>query len=219
MATKIETWFDERIGWSKVWDTIFLRKIPKVNWLYTLGSATLFLVMNQIITGILLTIYYVPTPDHAYDSVQYITAEVPAGWFIRGLHHWGASAMIFFVGLHMLRVIFHGAYKYPREVTWFSGVFLLLITVGFGFTGYLLPWDQKAYWATTVGTRIAGTGPIVGTWIMRIIRGGEDLSAVTLARFFGVHVWTLPALLLVLTGFHLYLVIRNGITAVPHKED
>jgi quinol-cytochrome oxidoreductase complex cytochrome b subunit len=219
MASNIGTWLDERIGWRNVWDAIFLRKIPKVNWLYTLGSASLFVAINQIVTGILLTIYYVPTPDHAYDSIQYITSEVPAGWLIRGLHHWGASAMVVLVGLHMLRVIFHGAYKYPREMTWFSGVLLLLITIGFGFTGYLLPWDQKAYWATTVGTRIAGSAPFVGDWVLRIIRGGEDLSAITLARFFGVHVWALPALLLLLVSFHLYLVIRNGISAVPHRED
>jgi len=219
MSTKFGSWLDERAGWRGVWEAIFLRKIPKVNWAYTLGSATLFLAFNQMITGILLTIYYVPTPDHAYDSVQFITTQVPAGWFIRGLHHWGASAMVVMVVLHMLRVIFHGAYKFPREVTWFSGVFLLLLTIGFGFTGYLLPWDQKAFWATTVGTRIAATAPLVGDTVLRIMRGGEELSAVTLARFFGVHVWVLPALLLLVVGVHLYLVIRNGISAVPHRED
>ena len=219
MATKFGNWLDERAGWRPVWEAIFLRKIPKVNWLYTLGSAALFLCVNQAVTGILLTIYYVPTPDHAYDSVQYITTQVAAGWFIRGLHHWGASAMVVVVVLHMLRVIFFGAYKYPREVTWFTGVFLLLITVGLGFTGYLLPWDQKAFWATTVGTRIAATAPFVGDTILRIMRGGEEISAVTLARFFGVHVWVLPATLMLLVGVHLYLVIRNGISAVPHRED
>jgi len=219
MATQIGNWLDERVGWRNVWGAIFLRKIPKTNWLYTLGSASLFVTINQIITGILLTIYYVPTPDHAYDSVQYITTQVPAGWLIRGLHHWGASAMVVLVVLHMLRVIFYGAYKYPREVTWFSGVILLLVTIGFGFTGYLLPWDQKAYWATTVGTRIAGTPPLIGDYILRIVRGGEELSAVTLARFFGVHVWVLPVLLLLLIGFHMYLVIRIGITAVPKRGE
>ena len=219
MATKLGTWLEERTGWGKVWEAIFLRKIPKVNWFYTLGSAALFLSVNQIVTGILLTIYYVPTPDHAYDSVMYITTEVPAGWFIRGMHHWGASAMVLMVVFHMLRVILYAAYKYPREVTWLSGVFLLLITVGFGFTGYLLPWDQKAFWATTVGTRIAGSAPFVGDWLLRIMRGGDELSAVTLARFFGVHVWVLPAVLLLLVGIHMYLVIRNGISAVPHREE
>ncbi len=219
MATRVAGWLDERLGWRRVWEAIFLRKVPKVNWLYTLGSATLFVAVNQIVTGILLTIYYVPTPDHAYDSVQYITTQVPAGWLIRGLHHWGASAMVILTALHMLRVILHGAYKYPREVTWFSGVGLLLLVLGFGFTGYLLPWDQKAFWATTVGTRIAGVAPVVGDWILRVMRGGEELSAVTLARFFGAHIWILPAGLLGLLLVHLYLVVRNGISAMPRRED
>jgi quinol-cytochrome oxidoreductase complex cytochrome b subunit len=212
-------WLDERIGWRSIWNAIFLRKVPKVNWFYALGSATLFVAALQIFTGILLTIYYVPTPDHAYDSVQFITTQVPAGWLIRGLHHYGASAMVILTVLHMIRVIIYGAYKYPREITWFTGVGLLLVTVGFGFTGYLLPWDQKAFWATTVGTRIAGVAPVVGDPILRIMRGGEDLSAVTLARFFGVHVWVLPAALLLLLIIHIYLVIRIGISAVPKRDE
>lgn len=219
MSARLGNWLDERFGWRSVWTAIFLRKIPHVNWLYTLGSATLFIATLQIVTGILLTIYYVPTPDHAYDSVIYITTQLPAGWFIRGLHHWGASAMIILTGLHLLRVFFYGAYKYPREVTWLTGVMLLLVVVGFGFTGYLLPWDQKAYWATTVGTRIAGVAPGVGEWILRIMRGGDDLSAVTLARFFGAHVWVLPAALLTLIVIHMYLVIRIGITNVPERNE
>jgi quinol-cytochrome oxidoreductase complex cytochrome b subunit len=219
MLAKLANWLDERLGWRDVWEAIFLRKVPKVNWFYTLGSATLFLAVNQAVTGILLTIYYVPTPDHAYDSVQYITTQVAMGWLIRGMHHWGASAMIVTVVLHMLRVIFYGAYKYPRELTWISGVVLLLIVVGFGFTGYLLPWDQKSYWATTVGTRIAGTPPIIGDYLLRIMRGGPELSAVTLARFFGTHVWVLPATLALLIGGHLYMVIKLGISAVPKKGE
>lgn len=219
MGAQLGNWLDDRLAWRKVWEAIFLRKIPKVNWLYTLGSATLFVAFLQVFTGILLTIYYVPTPDHAYDSVQYITTQVPAGWLIRGLHHWGASAMVVLTVLHMLRVILYGAYKFPREVTWFTGVFLLLVVIGFGFTGYLLPWDQKAYWATTVGTRIAGVAPLVGDWVLLVMRGGEELSAVTLARFYGVHIWVLPATLSLLVVVHMYLVIRHGISAVPGRED
>ena len=219
MVTSIGNWLDERVGWKKAWEAIFLRKVPKVNWLYTLGSASLFLAVSQIITGILLTVYYVPTPDHAYDSVQFITSQVPAGWLIRGLHHWGASALVVVSVLHMLRIVFHGSYKYPREVTWFTGVGLLLIVIGFGFTGYLLPWDQKAFWATTVGTRIAGVAPVVGDSILRLLRGGESLSAVTLARFCGGHVWMLPAALLLLLLAHLYLVIRIGISAPPRRGE
>jgi quinol-cytochrome oxidoreductase complex cytochrome b subunit len=219
MLANIGNWLNERFGWRSVWEAIFLRKIPHVNWFYTLGSATLFVAVNQAITGILLTLYYVPTPDHAYDSVVYITTQLPMGWLIRGLHHWGASAMVVLTVAHLLRVFFFGAYKFPREVTWMTGVILLIVVIGFGFTGYLLPWDQRAYWATTVGTRIVGVAPVVGDWLLRIARGGNELSAVTLARFFGTHVWVLPAALALLVGVHLYLVIRNGISAIPGKDE
>ena len=219
MAARFGTWLDERLGWRRVWEALFLRQIPKVNWLYTLGSATLFLAVNQLVTGILLTIYYVPTPDQAHATVQFITNQVPAGWLIRGLHHYGASAMVVLAVLHMLRVVYHGAYKYPREVTWFSGVALLIVVLGFGFTGYLLPWDQKAFWATTVGTRIAEVTPVVGEWILLLLRGGEELTGVTLARFYGMHVWALPAALLLILSLHIYLVFRIGISSPPGKED
>ena len=212
------SWLDERTGWKQIWTVLFLRKIPKVNWAYTLGSATLFVAINQIVTGILLTIFYVPSPQDAYDSVRYITNTVTLGWLIRGLHHWGASAMVVLAVAHMLRVIIHGAYKYPREVTWITGVGLLLVVIAFGFTGYLLPWDQKAYWATTVGTRIVEVTPIIGDWLLRLLRGGTQLSGVTLTRFFGMHVWVLPAALLLLLATHIFLVFRIGISAPPKKE-
>ena len=213
------SWLDERTGLRSIYETIFLRKIPKVNWWFTLGSATLFVVVNQFVTGILLTVYYVPSVQDAYDTVIYIDNTLPLGWLVRGLHHWGATAMVALAILHMLRVIVHGAYKYPRELTWLTGVVLLLLTFAFGFTGYLLPWDQKAYWATIVGTRIVEVVPVVGDWLLRLARGGEDLSAVTLSRFFGIHVWILPALLLLFVTAHLFLVVRIGISAPPKKED
>ena len=219
MTTRIGTWLDDRVGWRSVWNTVFVRKVPKVNWWYTLGSAALFVVILQGVTGILLTIYYVPSPDQAYDSVQYITTQVPAGWLIRGVHHWGASLLVILSVLHMVRVIYYGAYKYPREITWFTGVGLLVVVIGFGFTGYLLPWDQKAFWATTVGTRIAEVTPFVGDTFLRIMRGGQELTAVTLTRFFGVHVWVLPAMLIGLLAFHLYLIVRIGISDVPEKGE
>ncbi len=219
MTTRIGTWLDDRLGWRSIWDTVFIRKVPKVNWWYTLGSATLFVAVMQGITGILLTIYYVPSPDQAYDSVLYITTQVPAGWLIRGVHHWGASLLVVLSVLHMVRVIIYGAYKFPREVTWFTGVGLLIVVIGFGFTGYLLPWDQKAFWATTVGTRIAEVTPVIGESLLRIMRGGQELTAVTLARFFGVHVWVLPVILLGLLGIHLYLIVRLGISDVPEKGE
>jgi len=219
MASKVYEWLDERLGLGTIYDTVLDRNVPKVNWFYTLGSATLFLFTMQAVTGIFLTVYYVPSPDHAYDSIQYIMNGVAFGWLIRGIHHWGATLMVITVFLHMLRTFYFGAYKFPRELTWITGVILLLSTLGMGFTGYLLPWNQKAYWATTVGTEIAGTVPFIGSFIESILRGGTDLSAVTLARFFAVHIWFLPAVIIALIGVHIYMVIRIGISAVPSKDD
>jgi quinol-cytochrome oxidoreductase complex cytochrome b subunit len=164
-------------------------------------------------------VYYVPHPDQAYESVNYITNEVAFGWLIRGIHHWGATLMVIVVFLHMLRTFYYAAYKYPREVTWLTGVLLLLVTLGMGFTGYLLPWNQRAYWATTVGTSIAGTVPLLGPFIESALRGGDELSALTLARFFSAHIWMLPAALAGLIGFHIYLVIRLGISHIPAEDE
>lgn len=219
MSTKLGDWINERSGWRDHYAAVFLRKIPKINWFYTLGSATLFTMVIQIVTGILLTLYYVPEPQQAYASVSYITNELPFGWLIRGLHHWGASAMVLLVVLHMVRVIIYGAYKYPREFTWITGVGLLLLTFSFGFTGYLLPWDQRAYWATVVGTQIGEVTPVVGDTLRAVMLGGEEISGLTLSRFYGAHVWVLPSVLLLLVGIHIYLVIRNGITSVPKRGE
>jgi quinol-cytochrome oxidoreductase complex cytochrome b subunit len=219
MASRLFTWLDERLGLKTIYDIVLDRKIPKVNWAFTLGSATLFLVVTQGITGILLSAYYVPHPEQAYDSIQYIMNDVTFGWLIRGIHHWGATLMVIFVFLHMLRTFFYAAYKYPRELTWITGVFLLLVTLGMGFTGYLLPWNQRAYWATTVGTSIVETIPWIGPFLMEALRGGTELSTLTLARFFSAHVWILPAILLSLLGIHLYLVVKLGISHIPQEEE
>jgi quinol-cytochrome oxidoreductase complex cytochrome b subunit len=219
MVQKIFAWLDERLGLTTIYNTVLDRKVPKVNWWFTLGSASLFLFVMQGITGILLSIYYVPSPDHAYDSIQYIMTGVSFGWLIRGIHHWGASLMVLVVFIHMLRTFFYAAYKYPREFTWFTGVILLLSTLGMGFTGYLLPWNQKAYWATTVGTSIAGIVPVLGPFLNRVLRGGTDLSAVTLVRFFSAHIWWLPAIIALMIGVHMYMVIKLGISSVPKEED
>ena len=218
-AERFIDWLDERAGVLTVWTTVFDRKIPKVNWWYTLGSASFFLAAMQAATGIFLSVYYVPTPEEAYISIEYIMNDVAFGWLVRGVHHWGATLMVVVVFLHMLRVFYYGAYKYPREVTWLTGVFLLLVTMGLGFTGYLLPWNQRAYWATAVGTSIVGTVPLVGDFLLRVLRGGEDVTLVTLTRFFGVHIWFLPAALFGLMGTHLYLVIRNGISYMPKRDE
>lgn len=219
MATKVFTWLDERLGLSSIYDLVFDRKVPKVNWWFTLGSASLFLFVMQGITGMFLAVYYVPDPQKAYASIQFIMDGVTFGWLIRGIHHWGATLMVIFVFVHMLRTFFMGAYKFPREITWVTGVILLLATLGMGFTGYLLPWNQRAYWATTVGTAIAGTVPVLGDFILRVLRGGTDLSAVTLARFFAVHIWFLPIIIISLIGVHFYLVIRLGISSQPKKDE
>lgn len=219
MTSKVFEWLDERLGLGTIYNNVLDRNVPRTNWFYTLGSATLFLFTMQVVTGIFLTVYYVPSPDHAYDSIQYIMNGVAFGWLIRGIHHWGATLMVITIFLHMLRTFFFGAYKFPRELTWLTGVGLLLSTLGMGFTGYLLPWNQKAYWATTVGTEIAGTVPFIGPFIESVLRGGTDLSAVTLARFFSVHIWFLPAVIISLIGVHIYMVIRIGISAIPSKDD
>jgi quinol-cytochrome oxidoreductase complex cytochrome b subunit len=219
VVAKVYNWLDERLGLTPIYNTVFDRKVPKVNWWFTLGSASLFLFVLQAVTGIFLAVYYVPSPDHAYESIEYIMNGVAFGWLIRGIHHWGASLMVFFVFIHMLRTFYFAAYKYPREITWLTGVVLLLATLGMGFTGYLLPWNQRAYWATTVGTEIAGTAPFIGDFILRVLRGGNDLSAVTLARFFAVHIWFLPAVIALIIGVHMYLVIRLGISSIPTEDD
>lgn len=219
MAERIWTWLDERLGLTAIYNTTLDRKVPKVNWSFTLGSATLFLAVLQAATGIFLTAYYVPHPDQAYDSINYIMNDVAFGWLIRGIHHWGATLMVITVVLHMLRTFIYGAYKYPREVTWLTGVLLLLVTLGMGFTGYLLPWNQRAYWATTVGTSITETIPFVGPFVNEALRGGSDLSTLTLVRFFSAHIWMLPAALFGIIGVHIYLVIRLGISHIPSKDE
>ncbi|MBI1806974.1 MAG: cytochrome b N-terminal domain-containing protein [Ignavibacteria bacterium] len=216
-------WLDERTGLKKIWETLFARKIPEskgsVAWFYTLGSACLFVFVVQVITGVLLAMNYVPSPDHAYDSVRFIDKQVFLGHFLRGLHKWGATFMVVVVLLHMLRVYFMGAYKYPREVTWMMGVVILLLVMAFSFTGYLLPWDQKAYWATAVGANIAGQTPVVGSHVAKILKGGEEMGVATLTRFYALHVLVLPILTALLVGIHLFLVVWHGISEPPEKTN
>lgn len=219
MKETVFQWLDERLGLTTLYKVLLDRKVPKVNWWFTLGSANLFLFALQLITGMLLTVYYVPSPDHAYDSIQYIMNSVAFGWLIRGIHHWGASLMVLIVFFHMVHTFTYAAYKYPRELTWLTGVVLLLTTLGMGFTGYLLPWNQKAYWATTVGTSIAGTVPFIGEWILKVLRGGTDLSAVTLMRFYSVHIWWLPATIVAIISIHMYMVVRLGVAGPPAKDE
>ena len=219
MLKKLFAWLDERLGLNDIYKAVLDRPEPKGNWWNTLGSASMFLFVMQALTGIFLSVYYTPSPDHAYDSIQYIMNGVAFGWLIRGIHHWGASLMVLVVFIHMIRVFVTASYKYPRELTWLIGVGLLLCTLGMGFTGYLLPWNQKAYWATTVGTSIAGSVPWIGPFILKVLHGGPELSALTLTRFFAAHIWMLPVALAGLMGIHLFLIIRKGESQFPGKDD
>jgi len=211
MRRTVWGWIDSRLKLGSVRHLLLDEPIPGgASWVYVFGSITLFFFVLQLVTGILLTVYYAPTPDHAYDSVQYIEHQVTMGWFIRGLHHWGASAMIVAIGLHMLQVYLYGAYKPPRELMWMAGVVLFILVLMFSFTGYLLPWDQKAYWATQVGTNMIGTVPVIGDWLVKIARGGTELGALTLNRFFSMHALMFPWLTVGLIGLHLFILRRVG---------
>ena len=211
MPSRIYEWLDNRLNLKAVERTLLDEPIPGgASWIYVFGSATLFLFVLQAVTGMFLAVYYAPTPDHAYDSVQFIENQVTFGWFVRGLHHWGASGMMIAVGLHMLQVFLYGAYKPPRELMWMVGVLLLLIVMAFAFTGYLLPWDQTAYWATQVGINMVGSVPVVGDLLIKVLRGGETLGALTLSRFFAVHVLFLPAVIVIGIALHMIILRRVG---------
>jgi ubiquinol-cytochrome c reductase cytochrome b subunit len=213
---RIYAWLDERIDLVQLRRALLDRAVPdRLTWWHTLGSATLTVFLVQIVTGVVLATYYAGSPDHAYDSIQYLQAEIRGGALVRSVHHWGSSAMVLLVLAHMVRVFTMGAYKYPREINWLIGVLLFLLVMGFGFTGYLLPWDQKAYWATQVGTNIAGTVPFIGGALVKLLRGGTQLGAATLTRFYAFHVLWLPLFLGGLVLLHLALVIRQGIAPAP----
>jgi quinol-cytochrome oxidoreductase complex cytochrome b subunit len=216
MESKKESWADERFELSKTLGGFLYRAVPRgVGWWYTLGSATMVTFILLVVTGIFLMMNYSPSPDHAYDSVQYIMTGVPFGKLIRSIHFWSASAMVVLIGLHAWRTFFMAAYKYPREVTWIFGAFLFILVMGSSFTGYLLPWDQKAYWATNVGTGIAGQVPLIGSFVQKVLLGGPTIGAVTLTRFFTIHVAILPSLIMLVIGIHIYLVVKLGISAPP----
>ena len=205
-------WLDQRLDLAGIRRTLLDREVPdRLTWWHTLGSATLAVFGFQVVTGIVLATFYSAAPDHAYESIRFLEREVTAGGLLRAMHRWGASAMVVLVLAHMIRVFSMGAYKYPREVNWILGVFLFFVVMGFGFTGYLLPWDQKAYWATQVGTSIAGTTPVIGGLLVKLLKSGSQLGAATLSRFYAFHVLWLPLLFGVVIAVHLALVIRQGI--------
>jgi ubiquinol-cytochrome c reductase cytochrome b subunit len=210
--------FDQRTGLHTGLRNFLYEEIPASSgWHQVFGSVALFLIMIQFFTGIMLAFNYAPTTGLAYDSVRYILTEVTAGRLMRGLHHWGASMIVVVVVLHMSQVFLWGAYKKPREGTWVVGVILLLLTLAYGLTGYLLPWDNRAYWGTVVATQIGATVPLMGPYVSQLLGSTGDIGVVTFARFYALHVLLLPPATMLLIGLHVYLVRRHGV--VPALGD
>jgi quinol-cytochrome oxidoreductase complex cytochrome b subunit len=209
-------WLEERSGLVGAVKYFLFRRVPaESNWFHTLGSATLTAFLVQLVTGVILAMYYKPDPESAYSSIQTITNDLTLGWLVRGMHRWGASVFIILLFLHMGRVFLFGAYKYPRELNWLIGVILLTLALAEGLTGYLLPWDQTAYWATVVGININANAPIAGPFLGDFLRGGAEIGGDTLARFYSLHMLVIPGGLIGLITLHLYLVIRLGVTEPP----
>ena len=214
MKNGMQSWLDERFGWGSIINFLTKKTVPlhkHTIWYYT-GSAILLFFAIQVVTGFMLVLYYKPTLEMANASVARIMTEVPLGWIIRSVHSWSASFMIIFVFVHLLSIWITKAYRKPRELTWMSGVLLLLVSLFFGFTGYLLPWDDLSFSATKVGTDIPRAIPVVGAWVTKLLRGGEDVTGDTLTRFFGIHVCMLPIFLFILLAVHIYLVQKQGMS-------
>ena len=216
----LRDWLDDRTGYRSVLRRALDEPLPKgTGWAFTTGSVLLFLLGVQLLTGVVLAMYYVPAPALAYDSVRFITDGLAYGFLLRGLHFWGASFIVVAAVVHMLRVFLYGSYKAPRELTWLSGVLLLLLILGFALSGYLLPWDQKAYWATTVTINVARSTPIVGEYIADVMRGGSMLGALTLGRWYSAHVFLLPLSLVLFVAAHVALMRRHGISGPLRQQE
>jgi ubiquinol-cytochrome c reductase cytochrome b subunit len=210
------SWLDDRAGVNRLWRGFADEPIPGgARWAYVFGSALTIVFALQALSGVMLAFYYSPSSTDAWASVYFIQREVTGGWILRGLHHWGSSAMIVLVVAHAVQTFLFGAHKKPRELNWIIGVLMALLVLAFGLTGYLLPWDQKGYWATRVATGIAGSLPVVGAALERLAVGGSDYGNLTLTRFFAIHVFVLPFLLVTLLGAHIYLFRRHGTTPPP----
>jgi cytochrome b6 len=212
-STRVGDWFDERFDVRVPLEAFLKKPVPKhaIRWYFCLGGITFALFIIQGVTGILLSLYYKPTPEQAYESILFIMNNVRFGWLIRSIHSWSATLMIAACIAHMLRVFITGSFKKPRELNWVAGVVLLLLTLVFGFTGYLLPWDQKALWGSTVGSEIVGAIPWVGEALLGLLRGGPDITGLTLTRFYGLHMLVLPVATFVFLGVHFIIIRRQGI--------
>lgn len=213
-------WFDSRLRFTETVMPMVKHPIPAgaagpMGWWYVFGSASMTLLILQIVTGIGLALVYVPSADMAYESLEYLNYQAPLGWFLRSLHYWSGSAMTLMVAIHMTQVFLHGSYKYPRELTWMVGVVLFLLTLGMMFSGQVLRWDTDAYWGVGVGASMAGRVPGVGPQVVHLLLGGPVIGGDTLSRFFALHVFVIPALLLGALAVHLWLVLKCGISAPP----
>jgi len=220
MLKRIVDWFESRLSLRETLAPMLMHPIPRaaagpMGWWYVFGSASITLLVIQVLTGIGLALVYVPTTHEAYQSLVYLNEVQPLGWFLRSLHYWSGSAMVVMVVVHLIQVFLHGAFKYPRELNWLTGVVLLFLTLGMAFTGQVMRWDADAYWGVGVGASMAGRVPILGPYLVDLLLGGPIIGAETLSRFFALHVFVIPGLLLALLALHLWLVLKRGISAPP----
>lgn len=217
----IAAWLDDRIGLSALLEFLSHKSVPKHRFsvFYYLGGMTLFFFLVQVCTGVLLMLYYRPSADEAFESIEFLVTTVPFGWLVRSIHAWSANLMVFFAFLHLVSVFFLKSYRPPRELTWLTGVLLFFLILAFGFSGYLLPWNQLSFFATRVGTDIAGVVPVVGSWTLRFMRGGDRVTGGTLSRFYGWHVAILPAITVGLLLAHLLLVQVKGMSVPKAAEE
>lgn len=220
-ASQLRNWFEERLPLSAVREFAEHKTVPMHRYtiFYYFGGMTMFFFLVQVLTGILLMLYYRPSADEAFESVEFLMTTVPFGWLIRSMHSWSANLMVFFVFVHLATVYFMKAYRKPREITWITGCLLLFLSLAFGFSGYLLPWNQLAFFATKVGTDIAGAVPLAGEWLLRFLRGGDRVTGGTLSRFYGWHVAILPTLTAIVLGVHLLLVQVQGMSVPPAQAE
>jgi ubiquinol-cytochrome c reductase cytochrome b subunit len=217
---RLGNWFDARVGFSNTLLPMMRHPVPReidgpMGWWYVFGSASLTLFLIQILTGIGLALVYVPAADKAYESLLFLDYRQPLGWFLRALHYYAGSGMVVMLLVHMTQVFLHGAYKYPRELTWVIGVFLLVCTMGMFFSGQILRWDPDAYWGLAVGGSMAGRVPVIGPWVVKMLLGGPIIGGDSLSRFFALHVFVIPGLLISFISLHLWLVLKCGVSAPP----